>query len=249
MTDSSLVKQRLIDAALQVFASKGYEGASTREICRLAEANVAAVHYYFGDKASLYRELFQLPEELRQLPALIDDPAADTRAVLVSIYRHSMAYLTATERVQLLRLLYIREQMQPSNVVDDGLDSGIELHHRLTAFLCRAIDIPEVDTAVHQLAFGIGGLALILFIQRGAVNAIAPELMADDAAVSATIERLADQGMALISAERARRATAPARASTRTPGGAVDARRNAANARIAAKRLTARRAASGLRRT
>jgi len=54
-------KERLFKAAIRVFAEKGYENATVREICGLAEANVAAVNYHFGDKESLY---FQVVEEI-----------------------------------------------------------------------------------------------------------------------------------------------------------------------------------------
>jgi len=47
-------RQRLIDAAGAIFAEKGYEAASIRDICQQASANIAAVNYHFGDKRSLY---------------------------------------------------------------------------------------------------------------------------------------------------------------------------------------------------
>ncbi len=49
-------RQRLLDAAGQTFADKGFEGATVRDICRIAEANIAAVNYHFGDKERLYIE-------------------------------------------------------------------------------------------------------------------------------------------------------------------------------------------------
>lgn len=46
---------RILDAAEQLFAAKGYEGTSIREVTRQAGVNVAAVHYHFGDKKQVLR--------------------------------------------------------------------------------------------------------------------------------------------------------------------------------------------------
>ena len=49
-------REKIIDAAGRVFAERGYKAATVRQICHAAEANVAAVNYYFGDKGQLYLE-------------------------------------------------------------------------------------------------------------------------------------------------------------------------------------------------
>ncbi len=47
-------RARVVEAAGKVFADKGFEGATIREICHLGRANLAAVNYHFGDKRRLY---------------------------------------------------------------------------------------------------------------------------------------------------------------------------------------------------
>jgi AcrR family transcriptional regulator len=198
-------QQRLLRAALSVFAAKGYEGASTREICRLAGVNVAAIHYYFGDKASLYREVFRIPEQYGVYPPEMDDPAVHPREVLLAFYRQIMGYVMAPEHVQQLRLVFLREELQPSGIELPEHDGQRRIHDRLAAFLSRTLGGAQPDVALHHLAFSIGGLVLVLFVERSMVDLIAPDLVADDDAVAATVDRMADHGMALIEAEAVRR--------------------------------------------
>jgi AcrR family transcriptional regulator len=49
----------LLAAASEVFAEKGYRGATIAEICKRAGANIAAVNYHFGDKETLYAEAWR----------------------------------------------------------------------------------------------------------------------------------------------------------------------------------------------
>jgi AcrR family transcriptional regulator len=49
-------RARLIEAAMQLFATNGYEGTSVRELATAAGVNVAAVSYHFGSKDALYHE-------------------------------------------------------------------------------------------------------------------------------------------------------------------------------------------------
>lgn len=50
-----ITRTKIIDAAEQIFADKGVNGASLREIMLAAEVNIAAVNYYFGSKADLLK--------------------------------------------------------------------------------------------------------------------------------------------------------------------------------------------------
>jgi TetR/AcrR family transcriptional regulator, regulator of cefoperazone and chloramphenicol sensitivity len=57
--DGRETRNRILDAACKIFAEQGFHRAKVADICREAAANVAAVNYYFGDKASLYSETWQ----------------------------------------------------------------------------------------------------------------------------------------------------------------------------------------------
>ena len=48
-------RERLVDAALEVFASHGFEGATTREISRRAGVALAALPYHFTTKEELWK--------------------------------------------------------------------------------------------------------------------------------------------------------------------------------------------------
>jgi len=60
---------RLMRAAEKLFADKGFNATSIRDITKLADCNVAAVNYHFGSKENIYLEVFrrhlQLLSEIR----------------------------------------------------------------------------------------------------------------------------------------------------------------------------------------
>jgi len=52
-------REKLLEAASEAFAAKGFRAATVAEICARAEANIAAVNYYFGSKEALYQEAWR----------------------------------------------------------------------------------------------------------------------------------------------------------------------------------------------
>jgi len=57
--DAQETRQRLLAAAVEVFARKGFWEATHAEICEKAQANIAAVNYHFGSKENLYVEAWK----------------------------------------------------------------------------------------------------------------------------------------------------------------------------------------------
>jgi AcrR family transcriptional regulator len=59
MSRESETRERLLAQAEKMFAARGYDGTSVRQITQEAGANVAAVSYYFGGKQGLYEAVFE----------------------------------------------------------------------------------------------------------------------------------------------------------------------------------------------
>ncbi len=58
-TDGQETRQRLLAAAGEVFAEKGFWGATNADICDKAGVNTAAVNYHFSSKEELYVEAWK----------------------------------------------------------------------------------------------------------------------------------------------------------------------------------------------
>ena len=47
-------RARILEAAGQLFAARGFDGVSTRELAAAARVNISAITYYFQGKNGLY---------------------------------------------------------------------------------------------------------------------------------------------------------------------------------------------------
>ncbi len=124
-------RERLLDAALEVFAEHGFEAATIREICSRAGANVAAVHYHFGDKRSLYEAIYgTLFQTLRQrrtdfLPA--NAPADERLRVYIrALFEEIFCCAGNSERQIQLSTIYLSEMAHPSEVLDRIVTEHLE---------------------------------------------------------------------------------------------------------------------------
>ncbi len=52
-------KEKIKEVACELFADKGFDGTSVRDIAKAADVNVAAINYHFENKMGLYAEVFK----------------------------------------------------------------------------------------------------------------------------------------------------------------------------------------------
>ncbi len=110
-------RDRILEAAGQLFAEKGFHSTGVREICRRAQVNTAAVHYHFGSKEQLYeaalRQVFLHRGDLLDAPAKTDAELSPEEC----LRRYVSAFLEIgldPSRPAWHRALHGREILEPS---------------------------------------------------------------------------------------------------------------------------------------
>ena len=206
--DGAQAREKLLHTALRLFAEKGFERTSIREIAQAAGANVAAIAYYFGDKAGLYRTVFHEPlgDHCPGTIAFAAD-ALPLDARMRRFFDDFLAPLKLGEAVGLVMRLHFREMVEPTGVWAEAIENEIKPQHAaLVRVLQREFGLSRPDADLQRLAFAIVGMAVHFFVGQDIVRDVAPNLVATPKAVDALAERLASFAVAMIEAERARRA-------------------------------------------
>ena len=164
-----------MSAATSLFSQKGFAGASVRDICTTAEANIAAINYYFGSKDVLYTEVVQAVaaacDSGEPVPCLADDPS-DPEGQLVAWIQWFIR-TNLDPRMELMAQLMRRELAQPTGMLDQivmgTIKPPVEALHELVqallpentprgelGFICASITSPVlVDMLCETFSRGL----------------------------------------------------------------------------------------------
>jgi len=209
--ESEHPRQKLVLAALKLFAEKGFEGASTREIADAAGANISAIRYYFGDKAGLYRAAFTEPLGENAHGCADIDPAMPLPEALHFFFAEFLEPLKRGEAVRLVMKLHFREMIEPTGAWEEAIEAEIKPQHAaMVRMLTQRFGMAAPDVDMQRLAFSVVGMAVHYYVGQDIVDAIAPEVLANPDAIDTLAARLAHYAAAMIEAEAARRGLAQA---------------------------------------
>ncbi len=133
--DAEQTRQSLLSAGREIFAEKSYRDATIAEICERASANVAAVNYHFGDKATLYSESWRyaLRKSLETFPihgGVSDDaPPEERLRGQISALMRRISYKENKEF-----FIVLRELANPTGILDQAIkDDVCEVHDKMQA--------------------------------------------------------------------------------------------------------------------
>jgi AcrR family transcriptional regulator len=151
--DDPATRARVLRAATELFAERGFHGTTVRDIAARAGANVASGHYHFGSKRDLYVEVLRAAfAEIRALLArggVQPDPARLERMSAAGVERLLEKRLT----VMLTNLLGPPPSLHGALMQREMLDPSEALPLVVTEFIAPMME--ETAAIVRRLAPGI----------------------------------------------------------------------------------------------
>ncbi len=156
-------KARLIEAAGEEFAAHGFDGATVRDICERAGANLAAINYHFGGKEALYVQAVMEAHRCGVEPA-DEGPGADDGPPADRLRRHVRDFLSkvlAVESAGWHHGLMLRELVRPSHASETLVREVIRPKFDRMIGILRAVAGPEADERrLNAAAFSVIGQCL-----------------------------------------------------------------------------------------
>lgn len=177
--DSEETRARLIEAAGKLFAEKGFNAVTVREIAKAAETHLSALNYHFRSKEELYRAV------LRKACALLAITAEDEKR-LGSLKPTQALNALITEWIKAYQdpsatgwqsVILTRECGNPSNTFPELLDTYFKPQIGIVAgVIGRAVSKPGEDFQVRFAAISLVGMLDTLHLYTDLVDGVAPGL-------------------------------------------------------------------------
>lgn len=161
--DKEATKKALIAGAVQVFAQRGFDGATTKEVAASAGVNEGLIQRYFGGKAGLLQAIVGNMCSERLAACRMAPPSDSLKAEIATVLRHEI--MQAQENRDFMRVLLSRA------MVDADLAAALKAHykdsrmphlvHRLEHFkadgtLDATVDLGQLAATITTFAFGLG---------------------------------------------------------------------------------------------
>ncbi len=171
-------RERMLEAAIDVFGKHGFESATTRMIAKEARVNIAAIPYYFGGKKGLYHAVVQhvvehiqnkagdLIEQVAETSFTGDNGRHKARELMKTVLERFIEFVAGTEQGQRFSRLILREQTYPSDAYSIIFKGFLEpFINSLSSLIIAASGEPSPRRAKLR-ALSVMGQVLIFRVAR-----------------------------------------------------------------------------------
>jgi AcrR family transcriptional regulator len=187
---STDVKEQILMASGPIFAQRGYEKATVREICAAAAVNVAAVNYYFGDKQQLYIESVKRAYERRssQIPMPSWPPGANAEAMFRGFVMTLVRRMVVMDDAPWESRLLLREVLHPTDACKTLVQNFFRPQmERLMSILGQLLPSAVPLARRRKIAFSVVGQCMFYRVASDVVSMMVP---ADELRQQYTLEQL-----------------------------------------------------------
>jgi AcrR family transcriptional regulator len=171
----SEAKIKILKVASELFAKKGYDAVSVREIANLAEVNLSMISYYFGGKEGLYKSIIEThydkAKDLFSKLETLAQEATTNKANFIKFWRNFLE--------QLVELKLQNQNVEEILLHDfvQGLSYSYEIHKKYLPVMFKDLEKiievgkskrwfkKEVDTFVF-LSMLVSGIDMFLVMAR-----------------------------------------------------------------------------------
>lgn len=172
-----------------MFAARGFQNVTVRELCTAANANLASINYHFGDKHGLYREVLDdavqiMQETLAEAVAAGGDGDADMRLrAFITVFLRRVS----SGRAPWIRQLMAHEMADPTDALTVVIENVIVPRSNYIHSLVREMlgDDVEDDVVVRCV------MSVMAQFQAAMTNPVTEHLVPELVHSPASIEELA----------------------------------------------------------
>jgi TetR/AcrR family transcriptional regulator, regulator of cefoperazone and chloramphenicol sensitivity len=202
-------RAKLLEAAGHLFAEKGFDRATGKEICERAGANAAAVNYYFGGMEGLHAAvIWEAHSRLVTFEALSTAIAgkADAKAKLDAVMGLFVEVLTGPASTSWVLRVLGREVVAPSAAVDVlRQQEFLPKSHILKTLVGELMGLPPDHPAVARGCLSVmAPCVLLLIFDREMLKSAFPTLglgAEDRPAIARHLVQYAMAGLAAVARE------------------------------------------------
>lgn len=186
--DQDETKLRLLNAAGEVFADKGFHAGTIREICAKAGANVASVNYHFGGKSGLYDAVLEHchQEGLRRHPPTVGIPEdlsgrPKAEQALAAFIRSFLKRTLGDDGPGWSTRLMAKEMGNPSAALERMVQSSIRPNlERLMGIVSTLMGDGAAEEDVRHCALSVVGQCQHYYRARAAIEILFPDVTWDE---------------------------------------------------------------------
>ena len=198
---SERTKERLIDAAGEMFAELGFHHTTVRQICERAGANIAAVNYHFRDKTGLYTEVVRQSMHAAHLDAIraAFDQNAPAEEIMRAVIKTRLESLRGLDLGDWHFRIFAHELAKPTPAIDVVVNEAIRpLYLRMCHLIGSFLKLPPGHQKTRLCAQSIIGQILFYAFARPVISRLSPDMKFTAAQIDLIADHITEFSLAYL---------------------------------------------------